>query len=79
MSKIFTVDLYINGRMVFPENYKIDEKDFLLKTYNPLSNTTYTVVLYADMEVLNKINILMEEDSEKDKELKIFLKELKER
>lgn len=77
MSKVFTVDLYINGRMVFPDVYKVDEKQLVLKTYSPMKNTTYTVVVYADMEVLNKINILMQENKEFNKELKEFLEEFK--
>ena len=77
MSKVFTIDLYINGRLVFPENYELDEKNLILKTKNPMANTTYTLVMYADMGILNKINYYMGEDSEKNKELENYLKELK--
>lgn len=77
MSKVFTVDLYINGKLLFPENYSFDEKDFILKTKNPMSNTTYTVVCYADMGIINKINDLMGEDKASDKELDELLKNLK--
>jgi hypothetical protein len=80
MSKCFTVDLYINGRIVFPEAYKVEEKDLILKTYYPMKNTTYTVVVYADMEILNKINLLLDTDKpEIKKELEEFLKDLKNR
>jgi hypothetical protein len=77
MSKVFTIDLYINGRLLFPENYEVDEKDLILKTKNPMVNTTYTVVCYADMGILNRINLLMGEDSKSEKELDQFLKDLK--
>lgn len=77
MSKLFTVDLYINGNKLFDEMYSVDEKDFILKTKNPMKNTTYTVTIYADMEILNKINILMEENKELTKELKEYLLTLK--
>lgn len=78
-SKVFLIDLYINGRIVMPENFDVDDKSFILTTYNPLTNTAYTVVMYADMEVLNKINILMDGTEEEKKELKEFIKELKQR
>lgn len=77
MSKIFTIDLYINGQLLFPENYTIDEKKFILKTKNPMSNTTYTVVCYADMGIINKLNDLIGENKESDKEIEDILKKLK--
>lgn len=76
MDKIFTVVLYINGKLVSPEVYSIDNKDFILKTKNPMKNTTYTVVIYADMGVLNRINNLMGEKDEDSKELHEYLKSL---
>lgn len=79
MSKIFTVVLYINGQLVYPENYSVDEKTFILKTKNPMRNTTYTVVIYADMGILNKINNLMGEGKDDKKELENLLNELKKR
>ena len=43
-----------------------------------MTNTTYTIVLYADMEILNKINLLMGNDtSDHIKELDEYLKSLK--
>lgn len=77
MEKVFTIVLYINGKLLLPENYTIDSKDFILKTKNPMSNTTYTVVCYADMGIVNKINDLMGEDSLSKKELDALLKDLK--
>jgi len=45
-----------------------------------MKNTTYTVVVYADMEILNKINLLLDIDKpEIKKELEEFLKDLKNR
>lgn len=77
MSKVFTIDLYINGKLLFPDLYSVDEKDLILKTNNPMINTTYTVVCYADMGILNRINTLMGENYENSKELEEYLKELK--
>jgi len=77
MSKVFDIDLYINGKLVDPEVYSFDEKEFILKTKDPMSNTTYTVVCYADMGIVNKINDLMGEDSLSEKELDKFMQDLK--
>lgn len=79
MDKVFTVDLYVNGQLLYPEMYNIDWKDFILNTKNPMRNTTYTVVMYADMGIMNKINNLMGEKQEDTKELNELMKELKSR
>lgn len=78
VTKAFKLDLYINGKKLFEENYKIHPDDLILKTSNPMKNTTYTLVLYADMEILNKINLLMQNDTiDHTKELDEYLKSLK--
>lgn len=75
LNDLFIIDVYINGRMIDKSLYRIDYKDFILNTYNPMLNTTYTVIIYADMDVFNKIDLLMNKNNEK--ELQGYLKYLK--
>ena len=59
IEKVFQYKLYANSKLVDPELYDIDYKNHTLTNKSPISNVTYTIVLYGNIERLNQINDLI--------------------
>jgi len=56
LNKVFDVILSINGNILGKTHYRCNFNDMTLKTYTPMMNTTYRLYLYANLEILNKVN-----------------------
>jgi len=46
--------VYINGRELSESLYDVDWDNYTLKTFHPLSNKTYTILLYGNLPILNQ-------------------------
>lgn len=53
---IFKVIVMCGNKLLPRELYKIDYENFVVKTYFPMINTTYTLLVYGDLETLNEIS-----------------------
>ena len=62
MSKYIQLNLYLNKERISENNYEVDWKKFILKTKQPESNRTYTVFIYGDLLILNKVSDLIQKD-----------------
>lgn len=61
---IFEIKVMYGNQILHDEEYQVDYKNHLIKTYKPMSNHTYTILMYGNLDTLNKINdaILKNED-----------------
>lgn len=65
-NKIFKIDLYTDGIKITEDNYKVEYDTLLLKTFKPISNQTYNLFVYVNLELLNKINKLINDNRKDD-------------
>lgn len=65
-TNIFEVVVMCGNKALMKSMYKVDYENFILKTNTPMSNTTYTVLLYGNLETLNKI---LNRDRSQDKKM----------
>lgn len=54
ISNVMKAIVYINGRELSESLYDVDWDNYTLKTFHPLSNKTYTILLYGNLPILNQ-------------------------
>lgn len=53
---IFEVRIMCGNKYLDKSQYEVDYKNLIIKTKTPMSNTTYTVLVYGDLAKLNKVS-----------------------
>src|SRR5699024_316651 len=56
LNKIIQVKLFKDNIEVQDRNYKVDYEDLEIELINPVSNTVFTLVVYADLKIMNMID-----------------------
>jgi hypothetical protein len=56
MSKLLKVMVLVDNKELDDLMFEVDWKNLVLKTHKPMSNLTYTLVLYGDLKKLNLIS-----------------------
>lgn len=53
-----TIEVLVSAgsKLLYPEEYVVDWDNFTLKTNSPMVNTTYRIIIYADISKLNEID-----------------------
>ena len=53
-----TIEVLVSAgsKLLYPEEYVVDWDNFTLKTKSPMVNTTYRIIVYADISKLNEID-----------------------
>jgi hypothetical protein len=55
-TEYFEIKIMCGNRLLRDMEYSVDYNNYIIKTYEPMSNTTYTILIYGDLEVLNNIS-----------------------
>jgi len=55
-TNLFEVQVYANKQQVLSDLVKTDWKKFTVSTKEPMSNVTYTLLIYGNLKVLNEID-----------------------
>lgn len=53
---IFKVIVMCGNKILMDELYQVDYENFVIKTMYPMSNTTYTLLVYGNLEMLNEVS-----------------------
>lgn len=56
VERLFEVKVMCGNKYLLKEEYDIDYKNLIIKTKTPMSNTTYTLVVYGHLKELNEIS-----------------------
>jgi hypothetical protein len=54
--EIFDIRVMCGNKNLSEKLYTIDYNNYTIKTFMPMSNTTYTVLIYGNLEKLNKVS-----------------------
>lgn len=63
LEKVIDIKLFSNGYPISKERYEVDYENYILKTKEPNSNITYTLILYGNLKILNEVNNLVLTDN----------------
>lgn len=66
MSKIIKARVLINNQEYDTDLFSVDWKAYNLITQHPMSNVTYTLMIYGDLKVLNQISSLVASGKESE-------------
>ena len=70
---LIDIKVFENNKFISDSMYSIDYSTFILTTIEPKENTTYNLVLYGDIKMLNIVNdLLMNQNYNAIKRLDIF-------
>ena len=66
LDNLMEVLVTAGSKILIPEEYEIDWKNYILKTKDPMVNTTYRIIVYADTSKLHKIDQQLNPDNPLD-------------